>query len=144
MIKIRMAYWGGAGMNFIGGARKEDRKEFLATYSDWLAANGRGPKVEKGVYVPKAYMPKPQKFYKTGLKKGQPIVRKTLTPAQKEARLVNLANAREAKSSGVLKPYTYSKFVMAPRTLTPAQKSSRKAKAAAKKALSGILGNIKY
>ena len=140
-----MAYWGGAGMNYVGGARKEDREEFLATYDAWLAANGRGARgAKKGEYIPKAYVPKPQRFYKTGPRKGQPIVRKTLTPAQKDARLVNLAAAREAKSSGVLKPYTYSKFVMAPKTLTDAQKKTRKAKIEAKKALTSILGNIKY
>jgi len=100
-----MAYWGGAGMNFIGGALKQDRKDFLATYDDWLVANGRGARgAKKGEYIPKAYVPKPQRFYKTGPRKGQPIVRKTLTPAQKAARLVNLANAREAKARGVVKP----------------------------------------
>ena len=99
-----MAYWGGAGMNYVGGARKEDREEFLATYDAWLAANGRGARSVKGVYTPKEYVPKPQRFYKTGPRKGQPIVRKTLTPAQKAARLVNLANAREAKARGVVKP----------------------------------------
>ena len=108
-----MAYWGGAGMNFVGGATKADREQFLATYDAWLEANGRtgrGPR--KGEYFPKAYVPKPQRFYKTGARKGEPIVRKTLTAEQQEARLVNLAAARAAKSSGNIKPKKVRKPAM--------------------------------
>ena len=146
-----MAYWGGAGMNFIGGATAADRKEFLETYDAWLAANGRAARGVKGVYVPRAYVPKPPRVYKRGEKKGQTIVRKVLTDEQKAARLNNLALARAAKASGNLKPYTYSPFVNVPRQRTAKQIAAteklvkrNRAKSAAKSALSGILGNIKY
>ena len=90
-----MAYWGGAGMNYVGGATADDRKEFLATYDDWLAANGRVARVPKGVYVPRAYVPKPKK---------DGTFRKALTAEQKAVRLLNLQKAREAKASGIVKP----------------------------------------
>ena len=119
-----MAYLGGAGMNFVGGATAQDRKDFLATYDNWLEANGKSRKHQKGVYVPRAYVPKPSRVYKTGKNKGKTIVRKVLTDEQKAARLFNLEKARAAKSSGNLKPYTYSQFVNVPKTLSAAQKDA--------------------
>jgi hypothetical protein len=118
-----MAYWGGS-MNYVGGATRDDRKEFLKSYDAWLEANGRLPRGR--VYKKRDYVPKPQRFYTTGLKKGQPIVRKALTEEQKAARLAALEYARDEKAR-----------------MAKAKKTA-KAKKAAKTALSGILGSIKY
>ena len=117
-----MAYWGGAGMNYVGGATAKDRKEFLETYDAWLRDNGRVARNVKGVYVPRAYVPKPPRVYKTGKNKGQPIVRKVLTPAEKEARLNNLILARAAKASGIIKPKRVKSTEK--RTLSRAQKEA--------------------
>ena len=130
-----MAYWGGAGMNFIGGATQADRKEFLATYDAWLAANGRTARVPKGVYVPRTYVRKPKK---------DGTYRAELTPAQKAARLLNLEKARASRGQNLTPMQKLKKRNAREAASKASQKASRQAKAAAKKALAGILGNINY
>jgi hypothetical protein len=98
-----MAYWGGAGMNFIGGAMTDrardvaEAKKIVLASSDGramvnqvLVGLGKAPvgaRPVKGVKtgprastVPKP--PKTQAVYKTGKRKGQPKLR---TQAQMEA-----------------------------------------------------------
>lgn len=108
-----MAYWGGAGMNFVGGATAKDRKEFLETYDAWLRDNGRVARNVKGVYVPRAYVPKPKK---------DGTFRAPLTQEQRDLRLLNLEKAREAKKSGIIKPKRVKSTEK--RTLSESQKAA--------------------